>query len=454
MPPDAASPPGEKARRRPATTIDLTATEVASRPAEATGPGFAQAPESAAAYADADRVATEPRGPGTSARGNEERMRTNAESAREAKAPPWAMPLSKLKPDGPWILAAAAAAGGLLVFLAFMIAGYGPREGAGVNPVEARLARVEDALRQLSARPVPPADARAIADLTGRVAKIETALASPRAPTADPALLNRLSSLEGTLKALSETVAIVARRSDEATTVAREAQKRADANAAALAELSQKVARARAPAVERSEVETLTRRLAALEQSGKTMQAELAKRPAGGTRDLTVRVALAAAALWRAVERGDPFAAELAAMRSLAVAPETLGPLAPFASGGVPTAAALARELTALAPALYQAAGAAPRDGSFMEKLQASAEKLVRIRPIGEVSGDDPAAVVARAEAMASRANIAGALAELARLPASARAPAEPWIKKAEARQAAVDAGRRLAADAFAALGN
>jgi hypothetical protein len=96
-----------------------------------------------------------------------------------------------------------------------------------------------------------------------------------------------------------------------------------------------------------------------------------------------------------------------------------------------------------------------PRDGGFLEKLQAGAEKLnlVRIRPIGEVAGDDPAAIVARIEAKASQADIAGALAELAKLPPAVRAPADGWSKKAETRLAALDASRRISADALAGLG-
>jgi hypothetical protein len=440
-PSGAAPPPGDKARRRLAATIDLMATEVASSPAGA-----------------AEQAAARAKEPEASMRGNEEPPRASAEAA---PAQDWRAALLKLKSmaqspsNGPWALVAAAVAGGLVVFLAFMIAGFGSRDAANVGPLDARLGRVEAALRELAAHPAASAaDAKAIAELTGRVAKLEAAVANPRPlGAADPALLNRLSTLEGNLKALGETVAIAGRRSDEATTIAREAQKRADATAATLAALAQKFARSGAAAVERSEVDALTRRLAALERSGKAVETELAKRPAGGTRDQVARVAFAAAALWSAVERGDPFASELAAMKSLEVAPEALAPLAPFAASGVPSAAALARELTNLAPALYQAGGSGARDASFLEKLQASAEKLVRIRPIAEVPGDDAAAIVARAEAKAARSDIAGALGELAQLPASARAPAQAWIKKAEARQAAIDAGRRLAADALAALG-
>ena len=82
----------------------------------------------------------------------------------------------------------------------------------------------------------------------------------------------------------------------------------------------------------------------------------------------------------------------------------------------------------------------------------ANAEKLVRIRPLDEVAGSDPAAIVARVEVKAARADLAGALAELAKLPDAARAPAEAWIKQAQARAAAIDASRKLAADALSGL--
>jgi hypothetical protein len=59
---------------------------------------------------------------------------------------------------------------------------------------------------------------------------------------------------------------------------------------------------------------------------------------------------------------------------------------------------------------------------------------------------------VARIEVKASQADISGALAELAKLPAAARAPAEAWIKKVEMRMAALDASRRISADALSGL--
>ena len=59
-------------------------------------------------------------------------------------------------------------------------------------------------------------------------------------------------------------------------------------------------------------------------------------------------------------------------------------------------------------------------------------------------------------EARASQGNIAGALTELQKLPADARAPKQAelaaWAAKAQARTKAIDAARRLATDAVAAL--
>jgi hypothetical protein len=77
----------------------------------------------------------------------------------------------------------------------------------------------------------------------------------------------------------------------------------------------------------------------------------------------------------------------------------------------------------------------------------------VRIRPVNEAPASaDPASAVARADALASRGDIAGALAELARLPEGARAPVQDWMRKAESRVAALTAARRFAENALAAL--
>jgi hypothetical protein len=307
----------------------------------------------------------------------------------------------------------------------------------GVSALDARLAGVELDLRDLAARAPPPAaDPKALDAVAGRVAKLEAAGATPPQGASDGALSARVTALETQINALAETVDVLGRRNDEALAAAREARVRADAGAAEISELTQKPP----AAVDRGEFEALANRVIGVERSEKAAESA----------DRAVRLALAATALNAAVERGDAFAAELAAVKALGADPKLVAALEPFARSGVPTAAALARQFSELAPAL-QAAGAPPPEG-VLGRLQMNAEKLVRIRRVDEAPGSDAAAIVARSEAKASRGDLAGTAAELAQLPPNARAPAEAWIKSVQARAAAIDASRRLAADALSGL--
>jgi hypothetical protein len=422
--PGAAPPTG--ARRVP--TIDLSATEVTPAAAERQDapPGApADQPRSAAAE---PAPPTPPSGADADA-AQEEASR--AQSASSGGAPPRSVGWAPLLGAGLLGGAVAAVALGIAALL------WTPNTGT----LEARLAGLEQRVRDIGARPLPAGtDPRALEERSARVAKLEAA--SPRTAAIDPTSANRMSAIEGQVKALRETVGILGRRSDEAVATARAARERAEATAAALVELAPKLAPSGQPAVARSDLDALAERVAAVERQEKSA--------AGG--DRAVRLALAAATLAAAVERGAPYAPELATVKALATDPKALAPLEPFAGSGVPTAAALARELGDLVPALSQAAGVAAHEGGLLEKLQASAEKLVRIRPIEEVPGTDPAVIVARIEVKAARSDIAGALAELNALPAAARAPAAAWIGKAQARAAAIEASRRLASDALSGL--
>jgi hypothetical protein len=295
-------------------------------------------------------------------------------------------------------------------------------------------------------------DQKKLDELAGRIDKLEGAIATAR-PMSDTGPANRLSSIEGEFRALSESVGILGRRNDEIAGAVREARQRADTATAALADLMQKVTPVTVDAAKKmeSDLQNAFSRLAEVERAEKTIETELAKRP--DNLDLAARFALAATALNAAVESGKPFAPQLAAVRSLAATPSALAPLEPFAATGVPTTATAASELAALVPQLMAAGGAPTRDGSFFEKLQANAEKLVRIRPLDEAQGTDTPAVVMRAENKASKGDISGALAELETLPQAVRALAEPWMIKAHARLAAIEASRRLDTNAFAGIG-
>lgn len=281
--------------------------------------------------------------------------------------------------------------------------------------------------------------AAASPEIVARLDKIEAALAKP--PAADPAL-----------RAVADNVAGIGRRLDEVALAAREARTRADA-ASSAAEAAQKTARASPPGiVAQADIEALSKRISTLEQATTNKDSALADRISGEAEDQAGRRAVAASALRHAVERGEPYVAELAAAKALSSNDGALAPLDIFAAGGIPSERMLARELSSLAQSMIKLAGE-PRPSGVLEKLQASAERLIRIRPVGDIPGDDPAAVISRIELKAARTDIEGALHELAKLPPAVRAPAEDWIKKARAREAAATAARQFAREALAALG-
>jgi hypothetical protein len=306
----------------------------------------------------------------------------------------------------------------VLIVLLIWLLGVFSREPA-LPDLTPRLAAIETQLRDLAARPAPlSADPKVVEEVARRLERLETAQAQPRAPVTDPVVLGRLSAAENGLKSVADNVAALSRRTEAIETALRETQGRLDRLTATLSDLQS------------------------------TMRA------AAAGSDRAVRLAVSAAALREAVERGSPFAAELAIVKPLAAEASVLAPLEPFAQTGVPSSAALGKELLALLRPMLREAGEPPRDGGFLERLQANAEKLVRIRPIEQVrgNGDDRAAILARVEQRAAQADIPGALAEIAKLPPETRAPLAAWAAKADARGKAIDASRRVATDAVAAL--
>ena len=326
---------------------------------------------------------------------------------------------------------AMAAAGGAIVTAAILaglwLAGLAPSRGGAPPP----------------AASAP--NAAAADDIAARLDKIQGAL---QARPADAALASRVAAAEAETKALRERLAALDHRLDDIAVTARSALAHADA-ASAAAEASKSAAQA---GVGRGDFDMLANRIAAVERAVKSL-AEDAGRRAPSADDSTARMAVAAEALRAVVERGAPFQAELAAVKSFGAEANAIAPLEPFAGEGVPSAAALAHEFAALLPALQHASGGSANEGSLLARMETSAQRLVRITPTDAPQGDDPAAVIARINAAATRGDAAAALAEVGKLPEPARAAAAPWAKKVAAREAAIAASRRIVADAVAALG-
>jgi hypothetical protein len=405
---------GPSERRRPAPTIDLKATEVASDPP----PGSAPLREAAEQQ--------EPP-PQESASASASAAARRAEFVRRSRAF--------------WPVIGAGIAGAVLtlaiVGLVWLATGRDDQ-----TAIEARIAKLERELADLAKQPASPNP-----DLVARLQKLETqvgTLAAAPARPGDPGLAGRVTTIDGEIRSLRDmTEALSGRTQDIAAGVA-DARRRADANAAALAELAQKPAPPTSPAADSGDTSAM---LSALMDRVAALEA----RPSGAD-DHAARTALVAATLAAAVERGASFTAELKAAQT--AGGKALAPLEPFAASGLPSPNALARELAGLEPELLAATEPPRASGGYLEKLKANAGKLFDVQPVDQApAGDEPGAIVVRAEFKASHGDFDGALTDLGKLPAPARAMAQPWIEKAQARMAALAASRKFAADALAALG-
>jgi hypothetical protein len=387
------SEPDSTPRRRP-PTIDLTATEV-----EAEKPAAASAPSDGSSGQQTGEPATG-------------------------------------RPRSPITTAVAGLAAGAIAVVAI---GAGLWFGGYVPP----------GLLPASPSAQPPNNA-AIADISARLNKIEGAVATQKPsppPQPDPALASRLAAAEAATKSLSDSLAALTHRVDDAAAAAQNALAQAK-SASTAADAAKSAAQTD---VARSDLDALSARIAPLESTVKTLADDI-KHETATADDRAARLAVATEALRAAVERGTPYQAELAAAKSLGADQSATAPLDAFAGAGVPSARTLAHELASLAPALQQAAEPAASNNSFLGRLENNARRLVEITPVDAPPGDDPASVATRIGVDAAHADIAAALTDIAKLPDSAKPLAAAWVEKAQARNAAIVASRKLAADALATL--
>ena len=400
------SDPDSAQRRRP-PTIDLTAQEVATeRPADAQA-------SAAASAAAADSTGTD--GANESQSGRRLRRATPYISAGLIGA----------------AVVAVAAAG-------LWFSGLAPQ-------------RVTEGLQSASGPSLAPApDSARMGEIEAQLEKLQRAA---QAKPPDAALTSRITGMETQTKAVGDTVTALTHRVDEIATSTRDLAtegKAAAAAAAAAAEEAKAAAQTKTPS---GYLDQITQRLEALENAVKALTADTA-RASSSADDHLARAAAAAAALAAGVERGAPFNTELASVTALDADQNAIAALAPFAAEGLPSNATLSRELTQLLPGLRNASMATSKEGSLLARFELNAQKLVRITRTDSASaGNDPSSIISRIDLDARNGDIAGALADIARLPPPARAAADEWVKKAQAREAAVAASRRIAAEAVAALG-
>ncbi len=429
-------------RKRAAPTIDLTATDVSSAAdeSETTPPPEPTPPESAAQPepAPSESVA-HPEPPAGKAPQAAEQTTEHHEPAPRR--------------GGFGAAIAAGLAGGIVatgVLAAVWYLGLLPAVPVTSNDGSAQIAALQKQVQELQSRPAPATDNQAVDALRQRLSKIESDIA--KVPPGDAAVSKKLTAADSAMKSLGVALAALTKRSDDIAAKANQAEQSAAAAEKAVSELRDSVKNAASQAssaVDPAQLAEVQKRIGALAQSVETVRAQIGKTSAT---DTAARLALSAAALRDAVESGAPYQTELAQVKSLGADESTLAPLDTFAADGLPGKAALTQELRALIPTLMKASGSKAASGGFLERLQANARKLVRIRPTDAPAGDDPSAVLARLEAAAAKADIDGALAAIGKLPATARQQAADWVTKVVARQKALAAARQFASDAARGL--
>jgi hypothetical protein len=427
---------GDPMSKRPAPTIEGTATEVSVEPAEDEAPSAAPGLE--AEPSEREDLADEP---------------------ESLKGPPPRTSQAELKSFFTHL--AAGLLGGLVGVVALAVAWQliPLRDAAPPNlaPIEARLAKLEEA--------PPPAtandDSGAVAALAARVKTLEERKVETPQELSD--LTARVTRLEETLNALAETAKDGGSVADAAALDAKfgdlEQKLQGKIDSAIAAERS-----AEAPALEslQSQVAALTAKLGALAEAnlngdgpdvgpqlaglgqriGKLEAALPALSTAIDSSAASAKSGAAALAfgnLRAAVAGGRPYAAELAAMRSLMPQPIDLGGLAAHADTGIPRVPELARSFAGIAESRAASAPPpAPADTSFLDSMIASAKSVVSIRRVGEAAPESESeAGIARAKAALDQRNLAAAVKEVEALPASERAAYAQWLDQARARLSA-----------------
>jgi len=337
------------------------------------------------------------------------------------------------------------------------------------------LSPIEKRLRKLETPPPPAGDAEALGLLDARVKRLEDR--KVEAPPDISDLDDRVAHLEESLKSLADAAkndgsvadaeALDAKISD----VEQKLQSKIDAALAAQQSSNTKgleglqgdvtALKAKLGALAEAnlagdssdlapQLTTLDQRIAKLEAALPGLSTAIERSAASAK---SGAAAVAFANLRDAVAGGRPYATELAVLQSLVPNLGDLGTLPSHAETGIPTVTMLAGTLQKITEA-SAAPAPAPAEASFLDTMIATAKSAVSIRPIGaDTTGNEPSAVVARAQAALDRGDLASAIKEIGALPAPAGDAFSGWLNQARARASANDTLTKLQSTLLASLG-
>ncbi|MGI2034852.1 COG4223 family protein [Rhizobium panacihumi] len=169
--------------------------------------------------------------------------------------------------------------------------------------------------------------------------------------------------------------------------------------------------------------DALTQRLAALESK--------VDQPG---REEAVAKALAASALKTAIDRGGPFTGELQTFSGISGNEPAVQTLEKFAQSGVPSASDLVQKFPQTATTILNAAHQMDEQAGVGSRLLSSAMQMFKVRPVGDVEGDTPEAVVARMEDKLRKGDLKGASTEWEALPQPAKDASVAYKQTLDAR--------------------
>ena len=421
--------------KRPAPTIEGTATEVSVEPVE----------DEAVSADPAVEAETH---------GGEE-----ATSEPKRKGPPPRTSPAELKSFFTHL--AAGLLGGLIgvvgAAVAWNMLPFQPAKAPDLTPLENRLAKLESA-----PAPEPAGDnTETLEALDARIKAVEERKVETPQDLTD--LTSRVTRLEESMNALAETakeggsVADAAALDAKLGDIEQKLQTKIDgalaaaqaSNATGLESLQSEVAAVKAKLGALAEANLngdsteltpqltmLDQRIDKLEEALPALSTAIDKSAASAK---SGAAAIAFANLRNAVAAGRPYGAELAAMKSLLPESSDLGALPSYAEKGIPTVAELARNLQKTSEAgVVPLPQQAPAETSFLDSMIASAKSAVSIRRVGEsAAGTEPEANVMRAKAALDQGDLAAAIKDVEALPAPDRDAYAGWLDDARARLSA-----------------
>jgi len=476
---------GKVGGKRPYATIDLKATEVGGGE-EAGGSTWRTASAGAAAASDAKTdtqtgaaTGEAPSAPGLAARASaalaatSQRLRSLPALAHVAAGAVGAiivLLLSMLLPErgpGP---ARPPEMGDLTRRLADVEGVLGMRPGGaaglrtrvdelsrtvgGLGEVQARHARETKALEARIGAAPPPAP-----ELAGRLTRLEETLAAlssttqpgqsgqPGPPPEIAALSARLADVEKAARGTDAALRIGTNRFDgELAAIRTEAGRLAQRLEGIKGEVEERMRGAAMAA----DLKPIAAKLAAIESDLQIFLRSETERNANASR---VMLALELAGLKRAIDRGEPYADEIARVKRLGGFTINLTVLERYAREGVPTLAELAKGFGKIANAMIDAETQSP-DASLVERLLSGARSIVRVRK-SEHAADDMSveAVAGRMEAALKEGRLAEVIAQSKKLPPKAQLAGEAWVRKIEARHAVDQAIAEAEATLKASIG-